>query len=184
MSFLRSAGGAMKKIRMPPISQETYELFRKGVKKRNKGKIWGYLPEEIEKALIFYEKCGKDVHFVTFPEMNQYLEGVSWKVVVDVDGPRVHDLTEQFILAFGDVEQIQKTAIIGFIEVWTGKSGNYTYRKYSKKFHDEGLIRFNHKIKVFEPTSRCKKRFYKLKKSKESMKHVEFRKSTRSKTLQ
>ncbi len=37
--------------------------------------------------------------------------------MVDVDDPKIHDLTEQFILAFGDVEQIQKSAIIGFIEV-------------------------------------------------------------------
>jgi len=155
----------MKKIRMPPINRETYELFRKGVEKRNKGKIWGNLPEEIQKALMFYEKCGKDVHFVTFPEMNQYLEGVSWKVVVDVDGPKIHDLTEQFILAFGDVEQIQKSAIIGFIEVWTGKSGNYTYRKYSKQFREGGLIKFDNSIKVFKPTKYCKKKFDTLKKS-------------------
>ena len=156
----------MKKIRMPPINREAYELFRKGVEKRNKGKIWGNLPEEIEKALIFYEKCGKEVHFVTFLEMNQYLEDVSWKVVVDVDGPEIHDLTEQFILAFGDVEQIQKSAIIGFIEVWTGKNGNYTYRKYSKRFRDDGLITFDHKIKVFVPTSHCKNEFKKLNKLK------------------
>ncbi|WP_321421909.1 hypothetical protein [uncultured Methanobacterium sp.] len=64
----------MKKIRMPPINRETYEIFKKGVEKRNKGKIWGNLHGEIEKALIFYEKCGKDVHFVTFFEMNQYME--------------------------------------------------------------------------------------------------------------
>jgi len=156
----------MKKIRMPPINRETYELFRKGVEKRKKGKIWGNLPEEIEKALIFYEKCGKDLHFVTFPEMNQYLEGVSWKVVVDVDGPKIHDLTEQFILAFGDVEQIQKSAIKGFIEVWTGKSGNYTYRRYSKQFLNEGLIKFNYKMKVFIPTEHCKNEFKNLKSQK------------------
>ena len=153
----------MKKIRMPPVDRETYEIFKKGVEKRNKGQIWGNLPEEIEKALIFYEKCGKDVHFVTFPEMNQYLEGVSWRVVVDVDGPKIHDLTEQFILAFGDVELIQKKAIIGFIEVWTGKSGNYTYRKYSKQFRDADLIKFDHKNKIFIPTSFCKNEFKVLK---------------------
>ena len=153
----------MKKIRMPPINRETYELFRKGVEKRNKGKIWGNLPEEIEKALMFYEKCGKDVHFVTFPEMNQYLEGVSWKVVVDVDGPGIHDLTEQFILAFGDVERIHKNAIKGFIEFWTGKSGDYTYRRYSKQFRDDGLIEFDNKIKVFIPTELCKNKFKKFK---------------------
>ena len=183
MSFSPQGGGTMNRIRMPPIDRETYEIFKKGVEKRNKGKIWGNLPEEIEKALIFYEKCGKDIHFVTFSEMNQYLEGVSWKVVVDAAGPKIHDLTEQFILAFGDVEQIQKSAIIGFIEVWTGKSGNYTYRKYSKQFIDGGLIKFNHKNKVFEPTTRCKNRFYKLKKSQENMKYVKFR-NTKSKTLQ
>lgn len=162
----------MKLIRMPPISRETYEIFKKGVETRNKGKIYGNLPEEIQKALIFYEKCGKDVHYVTFSDMNQYLEGVSWKVVVDVDGQKIHDLTEQFILAFGDVEQIQKSAIIGFIEVWTGKSGNYTYRKYSKQFHDAGLIKFNHKIKVFIPTSHCKNEFGYLKESREKLKII------------
>lgn len=166
----------MKKIRMPPINRETYELFRKGVEKRNKGKIWGNLPEEIEKALIFYEKCGKDVHFVTFPEMNQYLKGVSWKVVVDVDRLGIHDLTEQFILAFGEVEQIQKSAIIGFIEVWTGKSGNYTYRKYSKQFLDAGLIKFNNKKKVFMPTKQCKNQFIKLKKTQSNVKFAEVQK--------
>ena len=154
---------------MPSINREIYKRFRKGVEKRNKGKIWGNLPEEIEKALIFYEKCGKDVHFVTFPKMNQYLEDVSWKVVVDVDGPGIHDLTEQFILAFGDVEQIQKKAINGFIKYWTGKNGNYTYRKYSKQFFDEGLITFDHKIKVFVPTSHCKNEFLKLKEFKEDL---------------
>lgn len=163
MSFSRQAGGTMKKIRMPPINRETYELFRKGVEKRNKGKIWGNLPEEIQKALIFYEKCGKDVHYVTLPEMNQYLEGVSWKVVVDVDGPGIHDLTEQFILAFGDVEQIQKKAIKGFINYWTGKNGNYTYRKYSKQFLEGGLIKFDYNNKVFVPTSLCKKKLKKFK---------------------
>lgn len=165
----------MKKIRMPPINRETYELFRKGVEKRNKGKIWGNLPEEIEKALMFYEKCGKDVYYVTLPEMNQYLEGVSWKIVVDVDGPGIHDLTEQFILAFGDVEQIQKSAITGFIEVWTGKSGNYTYRKYSKQFRDAGLILFDHNAKVFRPTSNCIKRFCKLKEFNENTKILKIR---------
>jgi len=163
----------MKLIRMPPIDRETYEIFKKGVEKRNNGQIWGNLPEEIQKALIFYEKCGKDVHFVTFHEMNQYLEGVSWKVVVDVDGPEIHDLTEQFILAFGDVEQIQKNAIIGFIEVWTGKSGNYTYRKYSKEFRDAGLIEFDNKIKVFVPTSHCKNEFKILKELKEDLKVID-----------
>lgn len=153
----------MKKIRMPPINRDAYELFRKGVEKRNKGKIWGNLPEEIEKALIFYEKCGKDVHLVTFPEMNQYLEGVSWKVVVDVDGPKIHDLTEEFILAFGDVEQITKKAIMGFITYWTGKGGNYTYRKYSKKFFESHLIKYDHRKRFFIPTSYCKKEFIKLK---------------------
>lgn len=166
----------MKKIRMPPINRETYEIFRKGVEKRNKGKIWGNLPEEIEKALIFYEKCGKDVHFVTFHEMNQYLEGVSWKVVVDVDGPKIHDLTEQFILSFGEVEVIKKEAISGFIEFWTGKSGNYTYRKYSKQFLNAGLIEYNHKIKVFLPTSYCKDQIKKLEKSKKDLKTINIKK--------
>jgi len=163
----------MKKIRMPPINREIYELFRKGVEKRNKGKIWGNLPEEIQKALIFYEKCGKDLHYISFHEMNQYLEGVSWKVVVDADGDKTHDLTEQFILAFGDVEQIQKSAIIGFIEVWTGKNGNYTYRKYSKQFNDAGLIEFDYKNKFFIPTVHCKKEFTKLKEYQQKMKFVE-----------
>ena len=184
MSFPRPSGGTMKKIRMPPINRETYELFRKGVEKRNKGKIWGNLPEEIEKALVFYEKCGKDVHFVTFLEMNQYLEGVSWRVVVDVDGSEIHDLTEQFILAFGDVEQIQKSAIIGFIEVWTGKSGNYTYRKYSKQFLDASLIQYDNKNKVFKPTNTCKKKYHKLKKSTEILKIVKVKKVIRGENSQ
>ncbi|KAF5034888.1 hypothetical protein DSECCO2_591390 [anaerobic digester metagenome] len=162
----------MKLIRMPPIHRETYEIFKKGVEKRNKGQIWGNLPEEIQKALIFYEKSGKDVHYVSFNEMNQYLEGVSWKVVVDVDGSEIHDLTDEFILAFGDVELIQKKAIIGFIEVWTGKNGNYTYRKYSKQFRDDGLIKFDNKIKVFRPTQHCKKEFIKLKESQKDLKFV------------
>ena len=169
MSFSPPGGGTMNRIRMPPIDRETYEIFKKGVEKRNKGKIWGNLPEEIEKALIFYEKCGKDIHFVTFPEMNQYLEGVSWKVVVDADGPKIHDLTKQFILAFGDVEQIQKNAIKGFIEFWTGKRGNYTYRKYSKEFRDAGLIQFNYKKRVFIPTDNCKTEFIKLKRYKKNL---------------
>ncbi|MEN6554192.1 MAG: hypothetical protein ABFC34_15040 [Methanobacterium sp.] len=160
----------MKLIRMPPIDRETYEIFKKGVEKRNKGQIWGNLPEEIQKALIFYENCGKDVHYVTFSEMNQYLEGVSWKVVVDADGPRIHDLTEQFIQSFGGVEQIQKSAIKGFIEFWTGKSGNYTYRKYSKQFRDANLTKFNYKLKVFIPTIYCKKEYKKLKESKKESK--------------
>lgn len=170
MSLSPSGGGTMNRIRMPPIDRETYEIFKKGVEKRNKGKIWGNLPEEIEKALIFYEKCGKDIHFVTFPEMNQYLEGVSWKVVVDADGPKIHDLTEQFILAFGDVEQIQKNAIKGFIEFWTGKRGDYTYRKYSKEFRDKGLIEFNYINKVFVPTSLCKKKGEKFKNYQNNLK--------------
>jgi len=178
MSFSRPAGGNMKKIRMPPINRETYELFRKGVEKRNKGKIWGNLPEEIEKALVFYEECGKDVHHVTASEMNQYLEGVSWKVVVDVDGSGIHDLTEEFILAFGDVELIQKKAIIGFIEIWTGKSGNYTYRKYSKQFRDAGLLKFNHKVKVFMPTKHCKNEFQKIKELEEDLKIFKVEKIT------
>ena len=176
MSFSLPAGGTMELIRMPPIDRETYKIFKKGVEKRNKGQIWGNLPEEIQKALIFYEKCGKDVHFVTFHEMNQYLEDVSWKVVVDVDGSGVHDLTEEFILAFGDVELIQKKAIIGFIEVWTGKSGNYTYRKYSKQFRDAGLIKFNNKIKVFLPTQQCKNQFINLKESQKNGKFAEVQK--------
>lgn len=180
MSFPPPAGGNMKKIRMPPINRETYELFRKGVEKRNKGKIWGNLPGEIQKALIFYEKCGKDVHYVTLPEMNQYLEGVSWKVVVDVDGPGSYDLTEQFILAFGDVEQIQKSAIIGFIEVWTGKKGNYTYRKYSKQFRDAGLIEYNDKMKLFKPSDYCKREFKKLEESPEELKLIKINGELRS----
>lgn len=156
----------MKLIRMPPIDRKTYEIFKKGVEKRNKGQIWGNLPEEIEKALIFYEKCGKDVHYVTFSEMNHYLEGVSWKVMVDVDGSELHDLTEQFVLAFGDVDQIQKKAIKGFIKYWTGKSGNFTYRKYSKQFREVGLIKYNYKKKIFMPTDYCKNEFDKIRNGK------------------
>ncbi len=115
--------------------------------------------------------------------MNQYLEGVSWKVVVDAAGPKIHDLTEQFILAFGDVEQIQKNAIKGFIEFWTGKSGNYTYRKYSKEFREAGLINYDQVNKVFKPTFHCKNKFFEIKQFDNKNKCVKILKNVKGKNL-
>lgn len=139
----------MKDARPPYIDRETYESFKKTVKKEKNGRIRDTLKEEIEKALIFYDKCGKDLHCLTKDKMIEHLDGVEWRVVVDVDATQDLDIIEEFKKQFKNVYSLRKITLERFISDMTGRYGNYTYRKYAKKLVDAKIITYDYKDKKF-----------------------------------
>lgn len=139
----------MKKTRPPYIDREIYEPFKQRVKKEKDGRVRDTLKEELEKAIIFYDKCGNDLHCKSKEEMIAHLDGVKWKLVVDVDATKNLDIIEEFKKSFKNVFSLKKKTLELFIAEMTGNSGDYTYRKYSKKLIAAGLIEYDSKGKKY-----------------------------------
>jgi len=142
----------VKDARPPYIDRKIYQSFKHNVKQRKEGRIRDTLTEEVEKALYFYDKCGKDVHYLDRDEMISHLEGVEWKILVDVDGTKEIDVIEEFKHCFKDVVIIKKTALAGFIATVTGKDGDYTYRKYKEILVHAGFIDYGSTEKAYYTT--------------------------------
>lgn len=144
----------MKESRPPYIDHEIYQFFKDNVKKRKNGRIRDTLKEELEKAILFYDICGKDLYCLPKDKMVEHLHGVEWKVVVDVDGTKEVNVIQEFKDCFKNVYRVTKPNLQQFIREITGKSGNYTYRKYSSNLINSGYISYDHKSKAFFVTQK------------------------------
>lgn len=146
----------MKKARPPYIDREIYESFKTNVKNEKEGRIRDTLKEEIEKAFIFYDICGKDLRSMTKNEMIEYLDGVEWDLIVDVDGTQNLDLISEFNKRFKEAEEVHKGALSNFIKQYTGNKGDHSYRKYTQILMREKIISYNQSTKTYKITTKDK----------------------------
>lgn len=139
----------MKKARPPYIDREIYDSFKINVKNEKEGRIRDTLKEELEKAILFYDTCGKDLRHMTKDEMIEYLDGVEWDLIVDVDGTKNLDFITGFRKRFDEAVEVRKEALSNFIKQYTGNKGVHSYRKYTQILMKERVISYNPSTKTY-----------------------------------